>query len=321
MRTIYRRAKFKTLRHFSIWRYKHLVEKTSPLGITPDDASSLSVAMLCGRSTLFKGIGAVKSFYRFFPENTPFHWHDDGSLSRRDQDLIRRHLPGSKIILRDEADENVQPYLERNGYKELAALRKEYVHLRKLTDVVFFGRKKLLQFDSDVLCLQRPLELLASMQGEGGFLSRYNKDFGPAMAYRDADLESFLSGPVLPCFNSGLFLTLIEDRDELYWLAERLLSNHFETLRGYVLEQTLWAVWCTKRGGSPLPDEYDCTFRLGRTGRRSLNRVVTQHYCAFASALFFEEFVTKVYPSLAPPNYLSRVIIKSINSGVFNVAH
>jgi hypothetical protein len=141
MRTLYLRAKFKTVRHFSIWRYKRFLEKTCPLGITPDDASSLSVAMLCGRSTVFKRIGAVKSFYRFFPENIPFHWHDDGSLSSVDRALIHRHLPGAKIIFGSEADENVQPYLERNGFKELVALRKKFVLLRKLTDVFFWAQK------------------------------------------------------------------------------------------------------------------------------------------------------------------------------------
>jgi hypothetical protein len=74
------------------------------------------------------------------------------------------------------------------------------------------------------------------MQAEGNFQSRYNKDFGPAMAYRDADLESFLAGPVLPCFNAGLFLTSIEDRNEFYSLAERLLSHRFESLGLHVLE-------------------------------------------------------------------------------------
>ena len=229
--------------------------------------------------------------------------------------MIHRHLPGATIILSEEADENVQPYLERNGFRELAALRKKYVFCRKLTDVVFFARKKLLQFNSDVLCLQRPLELLASMQQEGRFVSRYNKDFGPAMAYADADLVAFLKRPVLPVFNSGLFLAMIEDRDEFFSLIEQLLSNHFKGLRPYVLEQTCWAVWCTKCGGSPLPDEYDCTFRFGRTGRRLFSRVVTQHYCALSSPLFFEDFTSKVYASLAPPNYLRRVIIQSINSG------
>jgi hypothetical protein len=321
MRVIFLRAKFKALRYFSMWRYRRLLAKTPPVNITPESTSPVSAAMLCGQSTLHKGIGAAKSFYRFFPEGIPFHWHDDGSLSEVDQSLIRHHLPGVRIISRGEADRKVQAYLEVNGFARLAAHRKKHALFLKFIDVPFFSQKRFLQFDSDVLCLQIPDDLISAMQTQNNFLSRYNKDFGPAMAYPDSDLEHFLHQPILPWFNSGLFLTSVANLEDFYSFAERLLACSFDSSNSHLLEQTLWAAWCTAQSGAPLPDEYDCTFRFGRGGPGSMSRVITQHYCAFASALFFEEFALKVYPQLAPCPYLSRVVLGCIDRGIFNVAH
>jgi hypothetical protein len=68
--------------------------------------------MLCGRSTLHKGIGAAKSFFRFLPEKILLRWHDGGSLRDRDIDLIRRHLPGVTIVRRREADSVIQTLID-----------------------------------------------------------------------------------------------------------------------------------------------------------------------------------------------------------------
>jgi hypothetical protein len=322
IRKLYLRAKFKALRHASMWQYRRLLERTEPIITVPGDAAWLTAAMLCGRSTLHKGIGAVKSFLRFLPKEIDLHWHDDGSLSDADKNLVRRHLPGVRIISRREADKTVQTYLERNGFSRLAALRQTDIMILKLADTAFFSRGKMLQFDSDVLCLQFPRELLDAAQSQESFKPRYNRDFGPAMTFSDSDLELFLGRPILPSFNAGLFLTKIDDLKVFYSFVERLLSAGYKssTRPGLSVEQTLWAAWCTAQGGVALPDEYDCTFRLERGGFYPSGRVVTQHYCAFSSALFFEEFVTKVYPRLARSSHLRRVIVDSINSGVFDVA-
>jgi hypothetical protein len=254
------------------------------------------------------------------PQGFPLNWHDDGSLTAEARKIIRYHLPGVRIIDRSEADEKVQTYLEKNGFFHLANLRKDYVHLLKFTDVPFFAQGRLLQFDSDVLCLQFPTELLASIQAQTAFLSRFNRDTGPSLAFRSVDLESFLERPILMCFNAGLILTLVNDFNEFCSFAERLLSKNFEMMEAYVLEQTLWAAWCTLQGASALPEVYDCSFRFAKGGWQERERAITQHYCAFASALFYEDFNFIVYPHLKQINHLERVIFESIRSGVFDVA-
>jgi hypothetical protein len=145
---------------------------------------------------------------------------------------------------------------------------------------------------------------------------RYGKDFGPAMAFSETDLKTFLHGPVLACFNSGLILTSIPDYNEFCKFGESLLNKGFKYERQWIIEQTLWAAWFTLRGGKPLPDPYDCTFRYGKDGNSEKQRVITQHYCAWSSPLFFDEFVSTIYPHLVAPNHIASLILRSIKSGV-----
>jgi hypothetical protein len=109
-RSLVGRAKFKALRHYSMWRYNRALEKTSPVEVSTAQTSQVTVAMLCGLSRLRQGIGAAKSFFRYFPQTYPFHWHDDGSLTSLAQTTIRRHLPGVRIISREESDGMVQRF-------------------------------------------------------------------------------------------------------------------------------------------------------------------------------------------------------------------
>jgi len=319
MKHLFSRARFKYLRHITKLRYHYFLHKTPPLEITRQDPAPFTVAMLCGHSTVNMGIGAAKSFFRFFPPGAKLQWHDDGSLSKSDQMMIEYHLPGTKIIFRDEADHVVQDFLETNGFKQLASLRRNFILALKFVDVPFFSSPgKIIQLDSDVLCLQYPAELISSVYSIP-FESRYNLDFGPAMTYSDLDLEQFLGQPVVPDFNSGLFLTSIDDMHEFLHYAESLLSAGYHSRRKHVLEQTLWAAWCTFKGAVALSQEYDCTFRFGRHSKRDGNRVITQHYCAFSRSLFFNDFIMKVYPGLCNSGYLTRAVINSINTGAFNV--
>ena len=306
------RVKFKCLRQYSVWRYNRAIENTAPIEVSTAETSHI-VAMLCGLSTLGKGIGAAKSFFRFFPQTYQFHWHDDGSLTSAAKATICRHLPGVRIITHEEADDVVQAHLEKQGFSCMASLRNRFILLRKFSDVTFFGRgAKVLQFDSDVLFHQFPQELVDAIEENDCPSDRYGKDFGPAMAYSETDLQTFLQIPVLPCFNSGLMLTSVPDYDEFCRFGERLLEKCYKCERPWVLEQTLWAAWCTFRGAKPLPDPYDCTFRYGKNGNSEKQRVITQHYCGWSSPLFYDEFLSTIYTQLIPPNRITSLILRSI---------
>jgi len=219
-----------------------------------------------------------------------------------------------------EADADISAFLFSNGYSRLAAMRSKYILFLKLIDVVYFARRTLLQFDSDVLCLQRPTTLLSALADTTGTVNRYNRDFGPAMSFSDEDLQSFLGRPVAPSYNSGLLLTTVPDKRVFFDFAESLLSRNYSVSRPWVLEQTMWAAWSTMQRGSALPDEYDCTFRHGSKGFLPEQSVITQHYCAYSSSLFFQDFAYRVYPTLAPEDFVRRVILRSIRSGTFDVS-
>jgi hypothetical protein len=99
-----------------------------------------------------------------------------------------------------------------------------------------------------------------------------------------------------------------------------VLSSGFENLRPYVLEQALGVAWCTFPGGEALPGEYGRTFRFAKKSASARNRRVTQHYCAFSNANFFPASSGRLHPDLAPPDFVSRVLLKCIDSGVLKIA-
>ena len=91
--------------------YDRLSRQTKPL---PAGGSPLDFEVHCllGARHIGMALWSVKSLlYQLgFPVNVVLH--DDGSLSKGDQDELRAHLPGVRILGRDEADRMIRPKLD-----------------------------------------------------------------------------------------------------------------------------------------------------------------------------------------------------------------
>ncbi|MFI6638940.1 hypothetical protein [Streptomyces sp. NPDC050504] len=121
---------------------------------------------------------AAKSLARHWPEVTPVV-HDDGTLTARDTDRLRRQVPDVRIIGRAEADRRVAQKLA--GHPTLAAVRQGNVRILQLVDYFLLSEAPLVvSMDSDVVFLSRPRALVdwaAAARGERpAFL--YSPEFG-----------------------------------------------------------------------------------------------------------------------------------------------
>ena len=127
------------------------VRKTPPIECNPDADTGLHSAV--PHRYVHAYLLAAKSFLRYHADIAVFV-HNDGSLQPGDKALIRRHLPGVRIIERTEADERFErevadPFLSR--------VRGSYTSYLKLFDPTLFSeRKRIIIVDTDTLFLRRP---------------------------------------------------------------------------------------------------------------------------------------------------------------------
>jgi len=286
--------------------FRRLALRSQPVPVPA--SSDAEVHVLFGHSRVLSAIATLKSLYRFLPTPYALVVHDDGSLTSSDRALVEAHFPGFRLIPRAVADQEVLGELRRRDLMRCARLREELIFALKLFDLQFYGQgRALLYVDTDILFLHEPTELISALsKSPDEWVDRYNEDIHSGYAWPAEEIQRHTSISMLPCINAGM---LCIRRDELDWeFYEQCLA--MPGLRAqYYAEQTLNAIDISRRGGMPLPPEYDVAFRYAHRGDYSqwlarapnAHEVITQHYCGSQVhvAYYFEHYVRHVAPVLA----------------------
>jgi len=152
------------------------IHDTPPLPCDP--AASCSVHTMLSMRDLPMYLPAVKSLLRFQP-SVAVVVHSDGSLDDDTAQLLRRHVPGIRVILGPEADERARKTLGADSH--LLKWRSHDASWRRLVDTELWCTKpKRIILDSDVLVLRRPEELIAWIEkGSGALLFGQPPDTEP----------------------------------------------------------------------------------------------------------------------------------------------
>lgn len=112
----------------------------------------------------FAYLTAIKSLLRYYADLTVYV-HDDGSLLAEDKAMIRKHLPGVRIIDRAAAD---RAFAEKINDAFLAKVRTSYTSYLKLFDPTLAStNKRIIIVDTDVLFLDRPETIIQWAQNGG----------------------------------------------------------------------------------------------------------------------------------------------------------
>ena len=234
---------------------RNKLSKTAPAP-APEDSEGLSYHMLLCKRDLLIGLWSLKSFFLANRISLPFIFHEDGSLSESDMALVRHHFPGSRIIPRDEADQEMAVVLEDRPV--LREWRNVFPLSLKILDVPYFAPGKHLMFmDPDILFFRESEELLSYP----GF-NTFNRDPETAYLAGYEELSEIFGFAVIERVNSGLWIAGKEDFD-----VDRLDSffnnpefSSFQKNRPHVAEQTLFALLMSYSGGRHLPEGYDVEF-------------------------------------------------------------
>jgi hypothetical protein len=274
-------------------RLKRNVASTPPI---PVDASGpAQVHMLCSHSRLNDGIATLKSFYRFAPIKYPLVFHDDGTMHESDAAKLSRHFPGVRLIGRRESDPHVRGILRERGLTNCLKLREKQPHQLKLFDFVIYSQgRPFLQLDSDILFLRPPREVFDALaQPAGAWKDRYNMDCDEAYTWGIEQVKRETGIDLLPKINVGL-MCLFRDPESFNYFEKWITMPVMPDRSEYYLEQSLSAMETSRRGGEPLPREYDVAGIVQKQGRE----VISEHYCSTYRPLFYDHFSGRVAPEL-----------------------
>ncbi len=157
-------------------KYREWLEATPPAPVTETGART-EVHQLLGHRHVGMGLWSLKSLVKAADAGFGVVIHDDGSLSVDDIALMRRHLPGARIIARRDADNAVRERLA--GYPACTRFRFGEVMVTNhrgqsynmfIMSLILFDMNllsdadKIIILDADVLFFRRP-ELIAHWAG------------------------------------------------------------------------------------------------------------------------------------------------------------
>lgn len=222
-----------------------------PLPPSPD--SSPEIYLLTGQGFWYQTAFCVHSLGRHIGAVRPV-FVDDGTFNDALAAEALRLFPTARVQRAADIEAHLDRALPEKKFPTLRALRRTYIHLRKLTDVHAGRRGWRLVLDSDMLFF-RPPEALR------GWLTTPDRpvhmlDIHDAYGYPATTLAELAGRPVPPCVNVGVCGFHSDDLDwELleHWAAQ-LLARHGTS---YYLEQALVALLAATTNPLRLPrDEY-----------------------------------------------------------------
>lgn len=197
------------------------------------------VCFLTGRKFVHQTLFCAHSFARAAGVLPPYEFISDGSLQGAGAAALRRLFPQAIVPTDCELEERVATALPPAKFRNLHALRRSFVLLRKLTDAMAGQVGYRLLFDSDMLFWSEPRELLRTIAAQMPLYLADTVDDGYTATR--AEITRALGVPVATGVNSGLVGL---DATRIDWELMERACAFLRSAPGdqRLLEQTLWAL-------------------------------------------------------------------------------
>lgn len=228
-------------------------------------------SLIC-KKDLIMSIWSAKSLNLACNQALCWFFHDDGSLTEEDFQILSYHFPGCSILKRSMTDEKVAPL--HSQFPLTFSMRDKYVMMLKLVDLAVFSEKQLILYvDSDILFFDKPVQLLSLLSNKKNS-NFFNRDIQTSYLYTTAELKEYTGIRVPEQINAGLSV-LHKDTIQLETI-ETLLQQIPLTpnLIFHRIEQTLITLLSSMSGDgiAYLDKEYDVSLK------KSLHNTVCKHY-------------------------------------------
>lgn len=153
------------------------IRNTIPLRTNPK--ANVEIHSLTCHRDIDIYLTAIKSFLRYY-NNVSVVVHDDGTLTDKDNLLLKEHLPGVRIISREDADKIVNKRLDQ--YPLCKKFREIRINTFQIFDYNILNKtNKLISFDSDLIFVDYPKEIIDWIEKDNNHIV-YNCEAGTAVA-------------------------------------------------------------------------------------------------------------------------------------------
>jgi len=225
--------------------------------IESGNSGDLEVRMLLPSSRFLEGLLTIYTFLYFSGASCRVRIHSDGTLSEHHRARLKKLIRGADIVLRDDADSMVQPYLRQRDLRNCLRLRSGHVFGLKVIDMCVLSQaRRLVLLDCDVLFYARPEELLGATLSAGHL---YQRDYRRAYCVSNETYEQIQGPYPVPQLNPGIMS--INMQEISLEIAEAALNApgffHPNGAVDTFAELTLWAVLVSQSVNKELPDIYN----------------------------------------------------------------
>lgn len=207
---------------------------------------------------------------------------DDGTLTAHLEAELRRIFPNGQTIWYHQASDRFNRLLPIENFPTLNKLRKQYIHIRKLTDIHLGSSGYKLVLDSDMLFFRKPDALLAwwDQPTQPCLMTDCQESYG----YTRGLMEELAGAPIPPLLNVGICGLASECIDwlELETWCQTLLNREGTS---YYLEQALVAMLAARSVPMVMPKTDYITFPSRE--QTMAGDGVLQHYVAESKPWYF----------------------------------
>lgn len=187
-------------------------------------------------------LSCLGSLLQYSSEPIRIIFHDDGSLTKYDVELLLNKFIKSKIVLRKDSDDIIKTRLK--NYPNCLKFRNENTLALKLFDVPLLSDDNIAYCDTDVLFF-RPFQGLFTFDNEKTSCL-FMKDYQEAYSLYPWQLLGPSKIELISKLNTGLFLI----RNEIYdinffeWMLSKI---NFRPIIHWI-EQTCWSIFAYRSG-------------------------------------------------------------------------
>jgi hypothetical protein len=218
-------------------------------------SGDITVCVLTSRRDWFSCLWSLVSFYEFSGLQLPLLIYSDGTLGENHERELAKIFPNARFVSSSAGEALVAK--ELFCYPNCMRFRRLQPYARKITDLpVLGGSPYVLIFDSDVLFLKRPEELIQYLGPNLSGRFVFERDYQEAYFDTADEIKRTFDVDIASRVNVGIIAADVSNFDYAKierWLAKEEIAQHPWA------EQTLWAMYAGREQTALLGGAYDVT--------------------------------------------------------------
>lgn len=263
---------------------KEMISKSEHLTPVKSQTDGSPIYFLTGKKYLYQTLFCIQSLVKVTDKKFRFVLIDDGTFDEEITTKIAQLLPHADIITAAIINKNLYKVLPENEFPILHQKRKEYPHIKKLTDIHTIPGTWKLVLDSDMLFWNEPKQIIDWLNNPSAPL--HMTDCERSYGYSENLMEKLKGHKIPDLINVGVLglnSEAINWKDLEHWISV-LEKQEGKT---YYLEQALSAMLIADLHAEALDTG---NYKVNPTKEDVLNNVgVLHHYVDLSKEWYFTQ--------------------------------